>query len=264
MDALIAREMITEIATNLTQTVSTQQVRLLYACESGSRAWGFPSQNSDYDVRFIYVRPRNWYLAIDSEQQRDVIEQPITNYLDISGWDLRKALQLLRKSNPPLLEWLHSPIVYHNEADTQAQLRQLALQYFNPQACRNHYFSMARNNYREYLRSETVWIKKYFYVLRPLLAINWLETRSGFPPLEFTVLVDELITQPLLKAEILALLARKKAGEELAQGPRNPIISAFLEQELVHLENTKLLTVLPEKDLTPLNEFFRAQLFDLA
>jgi uncharacterized protein len=262
MDALISEEMVAAITTNLTQLATVEQVRVLYACESGSRAWGFPSQNSDYDVRFIYVRPRNWYLAIDSAQQRDVIERPITDELDISGWDLRKALQLLRKSNPPLLEWLHSPIVYYQENDVRQRLRQLALQYFNPQACQNHYLSMARNNYREYLRAETVWIKKYFYVLRPLLAINWLESRPGFPPLEFSVLVEALITSPLLKAEIDELLARKKAGEELAQGPRNPIISAFLEQELVRLEQVKLPPTLPERDLAPLNEFFRMQLVD--
>jgi predicted nucleotidyltransferase len=95
----------------------TEAVRILYACESGSRAWGFASPDSDYDVRFPYVRPRDWYLSIDLERRRDVIERPIEGVLDINGWDLRKALQLMRKSNPPLFEWLHSPLVYRAQAE---------------------------------------------------------------------------------------------------------------------------------------------------
>jgi predicted nucleotidyltransferase len=88
-----------------------EEIRILYACESGSRAWGFPSIDSDYDVRFIYLHPRDWYLSIDLQQKRDVIECSVDHHLDINGWDLRKALQLLRKGNPPLMEWLGSPIV---------------------------------------------------------------------------------------------------------------------------------------------------------
>ena len=88
------------------------QVKILFACESGSRAWGFPSQDSDYDVRFIYLHPQDWYLSIEVERKRDVIELPISDDLDITGWDLRKALQLFKKTNPPLLEWLGSPIIY--------------------------------------------------------------------------------------------------------------------------------------------------------
>ncbi len=99
-----------EILTHLEVIEARESVRVLYACESGSRAWGFPSADSDYDVRFIYLHPRDWYLAIDLERKRDVIESPITDHLDVSGWDLRKALQLLRKFNPPLMEWLGLPI----------------------------------------------------------------------------------------------------------------------------------------------------------
>jgi hypothetical protein len=79
---------------------------------------GFESTDSDWDVRFIYVHPRDWYLSIDVEDKRDVIERPINDELDISGWDLRKALKLLRKSNPPLLEWLSSPIIYKETKDS--------------------------------------------------------------------------------------------------------------------------------------------------
>ena len=98
------------ISSRLTEIESENKIKIVYACESGSRAWGFPSANSDFDVRFIYIRPVEWYLSID--EKRDVIEHPINEQLDINGWDLKKALQLLRKTNPPLLEWLGSPIIY--------------------------------------------------------------------------------------------------------------------------------------------------------
>ena len=95
-------------------------VAILLAVESASRAWGFPSSDSDYDVRFVYVRPPDWYLSIDLEARRDVIEYPLKDNIDLSGWDLRKALRLFRKSNPPLLEWLQCPIVYRERCSFAA------------------------------------------------------------------------------------------------------------------------------------------------
>ena len=138
-------------------------VRVLFACESGSRAWGFASPDSDYDVRFVYAHPRDWYLSIGD--QRDVIERPIVDLYDVSGWDLRKALRLFRKSNPPLLEWLGSPIVYRARTAAAASLRRIATRSFSPRACAFHYLHMAKGNYREYLRADEVPLKKYLYVL---------------------------------------------------------------------------------------------------
>ena len=99
-----------EILKRLDQIEREENVSIVYACESGSRAWGFESTDSDWDVRFIYVHGQDWYLSIDVEEKRDVIERPVNDELDISGWDLRKALKLVRRS-PPLLEWLSSPII---------------------------------------------------------------------------------------------------------------------------------------------------------
>ena len=112
---VIADAVRAEVARRLRQIEAEEGVRIFYACESGSRAWGFPSKDSDYDVRFLYAHPRPWYLSIDVERKRDVIERPITDEIDLGGWDLRKALQLFRKSNPPLLEWLQSPIIYRSK-----------------------------------------------------------------------------------------------------------------------------------------------------
>ena len=88
------------IVNRLEEIERSESVRILLAVESGSRAWGFPSPDSDYDVRFLYARPRDWYLSIDA--RRDVIECPIEDVLDINGWDIRKALHLLLKANPVL------------------------------------------------------------------------------------------------------------------------------------------------------------------
>jgi predicted nucleotidyltransferase len=229
-------------------------VRILYACESGSRAWGFPSADSDYDVRFIYLHPKDWYLSIDLEHKPDVIECPIDDQLDITGWDLRKALQLLRKFNPPLMEWLGSPIVYAEEFTIAAQMRELMSKYYSPVACLYHYLHMAQGNYREYLKGPTVWIKKYFYVLRPILAINWIERDLGIVPTEFWVLVDKVVDSSKLREEIGKLVEAKRRGEELDHGPRIEPISDFIESELARLEG-KQFEYEYDKPAAPMSEF---------
>jgi predicted nucleotidyltransferase len=244
----------------LHQIANEEQVRIVYACESGSRAWGFPSEDSDYDVRFLYVRPRDWYLSIDLETRPDVIELPITDDLDVSGWDIRKALQLLRKSNPPLLEWLTSPIVYLEVTDIADQLRSLVPECYSPIACGHHYLHMAQGNYREYLRNDPVWIKKYFYVLRPLLAIKWIEQKNSVMPMEFGKLVEALIEDDRLKEEINGLLERKKRGLELDRGPRIPLISEYIENELTRLETQLGKLRAPKPATEKLNEVFRRAL----
>ncbi|MFP4438998.1 MAG: nucleotidyltransferase domain-containing protein [Chloroflexaceae bacterium] len=248
------------ITTALHTIAQDEDVRILYACESGSRAWGFPSRDSDYDVRFIYVRRPEWYLSINLEHQRDVIERPISEQLDLSGWDLRKALQLLRKSNPPLLEWLNSPIVYFETADIVERLRALLPVYYSPVACLFHYLHMARGNYRDYLQGEIVWIKKYFYVLRPLLAIQWIEAGRGVVPVEFQVLVDTLVQDEALRQAIDQLLERKRAGEELDREPMIPAISAFIVSELARLETASIDHRRSGADIEQLNQLFRTVL----
>ncbi|MEI7028240.1 nucleotidyltransferase domain-containing protein [Paenibacillus sp. y28] len=212
-----------------------EQVRILYACESGSRAWGFPSQDSDYDVRFIYVRPVEWYLSIF--EKRDVIERPISDWLDIHGWDLRKALVLFRKSNPPLLEWLHSPLPYYERYTIAEQIRGMSPFTFSPKSCMYHYLNMAKGNYRDYLRGEQVKLKKYFYVLRPILACGWIEAYNGMPPVEFDKLVEAFIpANSELFAVIQQLLARKKSGDELDLEPRVNPINQYIEERMAYFE----------------------------
>jgi len=127
----IPQDIYLEILERLKNVESEHNVRILWAIESGSRAWGFHSPDSDYDIRFIYVRPREWYLSIDVEDQRDVIEYPIVDDIDLNGWDLRKALRLLAKSNPGIVEWLHSPIIYSQYGSFQTQARHMLDQYYS-------------------------------------------------------------------------------------------------------------------------------------
>lgn len=207
-----------------------QNVHILYAVESGSRAWGFASRDSDFDVRFIYVHSLDWYLSI--EEKRAVIECPISDSLDISGWDLRKALQLFRKSNPPLLEWLRSPIVYMEPFGVAQRLRELMSTFFSPKQCMYHYLHMAKGNFREYLHSEKVRVKKYFYILRPVLACKWIEKYNTMPPTEFERLFTDQPLEDVLIAAVQDLLDRKKAGDELDKEPRIGVINEFLKREI--------------------------------
>lgn len=247
------------ILDRLSAIENEENVTIFFACESGSRAWGFPSEDSDYDVRFLYLRPLDWYLSIDLEAKRDVIERPISDDLDISGWDLRKALKLFRKSNPPLLEWLSSPIIYQEKFAITTQLRNLVPEFYSRKACLHHYLHMAQGNFREYLKGDIVWVKKYFYVLRPILAIRWIETQSDAVPMEFSKLVERCVDTPELLNSINTLLARKIAGHELDRAPRIDTISEFIESELYRLESVIVEDIVrPGSD--KLNELFRSSL----
>lgn len=245
------------IRNKLTEIEEQENVHIFYACESGSRAWGFPSANSDYDVRFLYVREKDWYLSIDVETKRDVIECPISDELDVSGWDLRKALGLLRKSNPPLLEWLSSPIIYMIDEEITQKFKALMPICYSPSACIFHYLNMARNNFREYLKGDIVSVKKYFYVMRPILAIKWIEKYQSIIPMEFGDLVDTLITDNELRDEIDSLIERKRAGDELKREPRIEVMSSFIETELKRLESTVFSKRDDKPQIDALNAAFR-------
>lgn len=215
--------------------------RVLFACESGSRGWGFSSPDSDYDARFIYAHEPDWYVTVlerarPGQPQRDVIELPIDDELDVSGWDLRKALRLLAKSNPTLSEWLRSPIVYRQQEAFVDELRELAKRFYSPIGAWHHYFSMAKGNYRGYLQGENVRTKKYLYVLRPVLACRWIEQSDDPPPMAFESLLERLLPNGAVRDRIEALLALKRRSAEIAEGPRIPEINDFLERSLAAFE----------------------------
>ncbi|MDW3195693.1 MAG: nucleotidyltransferase domain-containing protein [Cytophagales bacterium] len=244
------------IKTELLRLEKEQQIKILYAVESGSRAWGFASKDSDWDVRFLYVHHPNWYLSIDDK--KDSMEVMLPNDLDFAGWELRKTLKLFRKSNPPLLEWLRSPLIYMEQFSTAAQMRELSNEYFNPKSCLYHYLHMARGNFKAYMQGDLVKMKKYFYVLRPLLACKWIEQHETIAPMEFEVLVESHVKSEALKKEIDQLLERKKRGDEMDLAPRIDVIHEFLDFEIQRL--TELLEgydIHMTPDTEKLNVLFR-------
>ena len=243
------------IRSRLIEIEAQNNIKIVYACESGSRAWGFPSANSDYDVRFIYVRPIEWYLSID--EKRDVIEHPIDEQLDINGWDLKKALLLLRKTNPPLLEWIGSPIVYLEKYSIAEKMCQLAKEYYSPSACLYHYLHMARGNFRQYLQGDIIWVKKYFYVLRPILAMKWIEEGFGIVPTDFNITLEKLAVGAELKEAVSHQLVSKRSGNELDKGEKIPAISNFIESELERWEHSELPKSTIASQGNKLDAFFR-------
>lgn len=160
-----------------------ENIRVLHAVESGSRAWGFASPDSDYDVRFIYVRDRDFYLSL--RDTKDFIDWELNEVLDINGWDIKKALQHFHKSNATLFEWSNSPVVYYTTEEWQKLYSQAAGNYFACKPSLYHYYGTANKNYHEYLLDSMVKYKKYFYVLRPILACKWIEERKCPPPVLF-------------------------------------------------------------------------------
>ena len=226
----------TEILSRLRKAEQEHDVRILLAVESGSRAWGFASPNSDYDARFIYVNRPEWYLSVGLEEQRDVIEYPIIDDLDVNGWDLRKALRLFWKSNPAFVEWIQSPIVYEERRGFAQACQALMREVYSCESGTYHYRSMAKKNFRRYLQGELVPLKKYFYVLRPLLAVRWLERYQTPAPIEFQRLLDVLDGETELLDSIHALLEQKRNSPELGLSPQVPAIHQFITRELARLE----------------------------
>lgn len=241
------------IREKINQIEQDNEVFVLYACESGSRAWGFASEDSDYDVRFIYLNTPEWYLSISDH--RDVIEE-LGDILDCVGWDFQKALRLYKKSNPALMEWLGSPTVYIDRLGVADRLRDLMYKYYSQTACSYHYLHMAKGNFKDYLKADTVWAKKYFYVLRPILAVMWMEQGRGVVPTEFEKLLDGVDVDESIKREARKLVERKKSGSELDYEPRNHILSNFVEVKLDELQKRDHIYPNPGAPLEHLDELF--------
>jgi predicted nucleotidyltransferase len=259
---MIPAEVRTEILLRLRRAESEHGVRILFAIESGSRAWGFASANSDYDVRFIYRREPQWYHAVDLEERRDVIEYPIVDDIDLNGWDVRKSLRLFWKSNPAFVEWIQSPITYLDQSAFREQALDALPHIYSPEKGIYHYRSMAKTNYRGYLREPTVRLKKYFYVLRPLLAARWIANTGNAAPIEFQTLLTLLEDTPEVLAATHRLLDQKRNAPELGMAPAVPVLNEFIEASLAN--DT---TDVPKKSRSPeivglLNRMFHSALHE--
>ncbi len=209
-----------------------RNVRVLFAAESGSRAWGFASPDSDYDVRFVYCHPRDWYLRIT--EPRDVIERMLPNDLDVSGWDLRKALRLFLRTNVALYEWLGSPIVYRENSVFAARARALLPQYFQPASALHHYLGTARTTFADHLDRPEVRLKKVFYFLRPILACRWIEQTRAQPPTEFAKLVAADWVTAHEREVIAELLLRKELASERDTEALDSGLQRWMRDQLAH------------------------------
>jgi len=243
-------------AEKLAEIERDYDVTILWAIESGSRAWGFESPDSDFDVRFVYKHKQDFYLRLN--EQRDVIELPIDDTWDVSGWDLDKTLKLLYKSNPTLFEWLQSPIVYR-QTDFIERMRPLANQYFSEKKMLYHYLNTARTQMNKYLSGDKVKPKKYFYALRPILACRWIEKYHSVPPILFDDLVKELLPDEM-KEHVLRLLDIKvKGAEGMEIDPIMPIqdyILANIQELDAYVQSVRE----EKKEWKALNQFFLEEL----
>lgn len=223
---------VSQIDLMLEEAAANHGVLIPLAIESGSRAWGFPSPDSDYDCRFIYVRSTDEHLTPWSV--RDVIELPIQDDLDVNGWDLGKAVRLLVKGNAVVLEWLMSPIMYRVDADFRAAFLDLAARVANRNAIAKHYLHLGRRQRQAYLVGDTtVPQKKIFYALRPAAALRWLwaHPNETVAPMNFEALLAECDPPTRLLAEVEELLRRKKETRELGDAPISLTIMQFIDDE---------------------------------
>lgn len=243
------------ILSKLSEIENSYRVTVLFAVESGSRAWGFPSPDSDYDVRFVYVRSPEDYLKLEMFQ--DTIEFQEDEVYDINGWDLKKALQLMYDSNPSIFEWCNSPIVYKN-SDAFEELKVISKNYYSPKKNLYHYWHMANSNFQKYLQDENVRIKKYFYVIRPLLAAKWVMEKGTQPPMLFSELVKEELPQELYNT-IQQLLKMKQDTSEMGISSKIPELDEFIDKEFILIKKAADEAESITRDWDLLNKFFYNQ-----
>ena len=241
------------IKAKLKEIEEKENVKIILAVESGSRAWGFASKDSDYDVRFVYVRRLEDYLKL--ENTRDVIEWQLDDTLDINGWDVKKALQLMYESNPSIFEWLSSPIVYRDTEEFK-ELREISHQYYSEKKSLYHYLHMASSNYKTYIfNHDEVRMKKYFYVLRPILCARYIARNKKQPPMVFDELVEKELPSNLRECAY-ELLEKKKNAIEMESGPRIKELDAFIDEELISIKEVADKTNVNKKDWQTLNAYF--------
>ncbi len=221
-----------EVRRRLDAIEHKERCRILFAVESGSRAWGFPSPDSDYDVRFVYARPVDWYLGI--YPGRDVIETPIEDKMDVNGWDLRKALHLILRSNAVISEWLESPIIYRRDTSAMNRLRRFADRALNPRALTYHYLHLAQRQVAVKPARDQVALKRYFYALRPALALRFLRLQDGRPPMHLHELVAKTALPAATMRIIESLVAAKSRSREMGSGPRIPALDRLIAEEIAH------------------------------
>lgn len=234
-------------------------IEILMACETGSRAWGFPSPDSDYDVRIIYKHEKDWYLSLAEE--KDTIELFLeNNEIDISGWDLRKSLRLLWKSNASLLERIQSPIIYKADKDFLADIQIIAPKMYSRIATIHHYLSMAKKNFDEIVNTQEYKLKRFFYALRASVACLWILEKEDLPPIEFRKMLNGLDLADNLKTRIGKLIKLKSTVSESYLHKGEHDLLEFMKRSIERAENESKSLPASKGQMKELNEFFRKTL----
>lgn len=233
----------------------TNQINVLYACESGSRAWGFPSPDSDFDVRFIYRHRPEWYVSL--KERDETIEQPISELLDMGGWDIKKTFHLLYKSNAPLLEWIQSPIVYQSKDHFLGDLREAAVNCFSPIAVMYHYLSMSKKYTERCITADNhVKLKHYFYAIRTSLAASWIRLYSTMPPIRIEEIIDHVMAKEIAE-KTRELVVLKSVKDETYMHFREPLIDQFLVESLGKNEKISGALASGKANLQTIDDVFR-------
>jgi predicted nucleotidyltransferase len=231
---LFDAQVVESIDERLDGVESAHGVRIPWAIESGSRAWGFPSPDSDYDCRFVYVRSEDAYLT--PWLPRDVIETPLDAVYDVNGWDVRKAVELLVRGNAVVIEWLRSPHVYRGDSAFRTALLQLADEVVDRQAVGRHYTHVCRGQWQRYGSEHEMPLKRLFYALRPAACIRWLETHPGSatPPMELRTLLDESGAGANVVRTVDELVELKSRTREMGVGPAPGPLKAYVADALAY------------------------------
>ena len=231
-------------------------VKILIAVESGSRAWGFASKDSDYDVRFVYVHRKEWYLTLT--EGRDVIEELDSDgVMDFAGWDLKKALLLMGKGNCAFAEWLNSPTIYYKDEEFFKGVSELKDDYFRKISAVNHYYHMAMNHDKRYLEKRGCEMKRFMYHLRGLLAAKFTAIYGKYPPVVFNELVEKMVGDKPIRAKIADLVRLKQESREHNTMIVSDLLVAFATELAVEIE--AMFGTFPGEnppDLKRLDEFF--------
>lgn len=243
----------------LNQIETEQNIKILLACETGSRAWGFPSPDSDFDVRIIYCHPKDWYLNL--MEPKDSIDLMFDdNMIDITGWDLRKTLRLLLKSNASVLERIQSPIVYQQSESFVQEINTLAPQYYSRIATIHHYLGLAKKCFADIDKQPEFKLKKFFYALRAAVNCIWILDREEVPPIVFQEALARIEIDSALVARINELIALKATQSEAYFHSGEAELVKFIKKSIKRAQRESTALPASKGDVEAMNSFFRKSL----
>lgn len=240
----------------LTEIEKKKNIKILYACETGSRAWGFPSPDSDFDIRFMYMHDRDWYLSLNVK--KDSVEI-MDGDLDITGWDLRKSLLLLKRSNAPLIERFNSPIEYFSVPGFKDEFKKLVANYYSPIAVFFHHYSLANKFWEELKNKGDIKLKSYFYLVRSLLSCNWIINDNSVLPMHIEGLMKYVEDE--YKKRLRELIKLKATVGEKYLHPKDEILNAWVMELFVLIETGKENLLVNKTNTGLLNDFFLKMLY---